>query len=264
MRRAICWLKGRAEFPHHEVLKPPSKSLEWIVYFIFAPSGRIDEGHQYTIDKLRRSRRSLLVVFASESSDVIDPDLADQCEALIWKDLPGYDFSGYALGLNVLARALPGASALVLNDSVFGPFYDLDPLLDGAKWDLTGFSASESQENHIQSFAFYLKRLDQGVIDGMGQIFSLRFSFDDFLQTVTLRETRMARLAAKSMTVGSFLYAPNRYSPDPTVEKPLEMIDCGFPFLKRSLLGKHHGKVAHLELVRCLMEAGHPPSDQRS
>ena len=54
------------------------------------------------------------------------------------------------------------------------------------------------------------------------------------------QETQLSRLAAQSMSVGSYLYAGPPLPGDPMTTRAFEMIEMGHPYLKKSLLGKMH------------------------
>ena len=49
---------------------------------------------------------------------------------------------------------------------------------------------------------------------------------------ITCQESRMARVASRSMSVGAYWYLEDG---DPTQTAPFELIDAGYPFFKRSL-----------------------------
>jgi len=121
----------------------------------------------------------ILVVCSCADGRRMLADLPGPCDALLWKAMPGYDFSACTLALRHLrhlSHPSPGADVIVMNDSVFGPFTPLRPVLEISRWDLTGFTASNELTNHVQSYAFCLRG-------------------------VTL--ARMARVAARAMMVGA-------------------------------------------------------------
>ena len=115
-----------------------------------------------------------------------------------------------------------------MNDSVFGPFVPLRPVLDNSRWDLTGFTASGELTNHVQSYAF------------------------------CLRGVTPARVAARSMTVGALWYSDATRVHNPTLVKPMELLDAGFPFLKRALLTKSSNYIERDLVLERLARHGHP------
>ena len=75
---------------------------------------------------------------------------------------------------------------------------------------------------------------------------------------IAVQETRLARVAARSMKVGAFWFGEADKILDLTLVLPFELLDAGFPFLKRSLLGKHKA-FQNTDSVLSILEAyGHP------
>ena len=282
-------LLGRSAPPDARILRAPWSAERWNCLFLFVPTGIFDDDQREMLHRLRMLSGKLLIVVATPAPDVI-PDETDHADALIWKTLPGFDFSAYALALAAIATFSPGATVYVQNDSVLGPFGDLDAMIRTAPWDLTGFIASSAVENHISSFAFVLKDVTPTRMAALAPILSTAWSQDDFAHVVLLLETRFARIAARAMTVGSFWYLPVRPTEPSLVEKiaqrlgfatasalvdargdatlgfPLSLLDRGFPFLKRSLFTKFAGIVPEAALRERLATLGWPESatDQSS
>jgi hypothetical protein len=251
-------LRGRVAAPASEVLVPPKGEGAWIVYFVYLPEGRLDPAHRFALDRLRALGRRLLVVCAATNAAAIPAELSRAADALLWKALPGFDFSAYALGLRSLAEHCPGSDALVLNDSTFGPLVDFRPWLDRARWDLTGFTATSNVENHVQSYAFHLRDVTPKRLGALTSVMPRRHAFNHFWAVVLWQETRFARVAAKSMSVGSFLYADTPEIEDPTLQVALPLVAAGFPFLKRSLLGKLSHVAEREETLATLAAVGYP------
>ena len=257
-------LTRRAPAPRSRTVRAPEPADRWNCLFLFAPDGLLDADQRRILDRVRALAGRLLVVVATPAPDRL-PEAVETADAVIWKDLPGFDFSGYALALEAVARFSPGATAYVQNDSVLGPFGDLDALVEAARWDLTGFMGSRAVENHISSFAFVLKDVTPRRLEMLAPALSTAWCYDDFAPVVMLQETRLARVAARGMTVGSFWYLPCApHEPllggmlarrlgigsararrdargDATLSFPLILLDRGFPFLKRSLFTKFAG-----------------------
>jgi hypothetical protein len=180
------------------------------------------------------------------------------CDALIWKALPGYDFSAYTVALQQISRRSSGADVFVLNDSVFGPFSDFRPLVEKSPWALVGFTASNQITNHIQSYAFFLRNVTRFRMACLSPVFIPFASFSEPSAVIYLQETRLARVAARSMKVGAFWFGHTKDVIDPTLVRPLELLDGGFPFLKQSLLGKHKSFINQELVLAQLKNLGHP------
>lgn len=248
--------------PQSVVLKPVEKRCAWILYFIYAPNGHLDAAHRFTLAALSQGTLPVLAVVACRTPDLVPASILESCASVIWKALPGYDFSAYAIGLGAIARQSTGADVLVFNDSVFGPFGDLTPYLNCAPWDLTGFMATDgSLQKHIQSYAFVMKEVTRNRLDAMGEIMSDNFAFDTAVATICCRELWMARQASYSMSVGSFWYGRVADVLDPTLSKAIDLVDAGFPFMKRSLLSKQKHYQPSTAVLDCLQRSKHPIPD---
>jgi hypothetical protein len=145
-----------------------------------------------------------------------------------------------------------------MNDSVFGPFSDLREVIAKAPWDLTGFTSSNQVTNHIQSYAFILRGVNKARMAKLSTVFFPYFAMSNASAVVHVQETRLARVAARHMKVGAFWYGDCNEVIDPTLVRPLALLDAGFPFLKRSLLSKHKSFIS-ADIVRSRLELlGHP------
>ena len=218
----------------------------------------MDQVHRFAIERLRALGRRLMIVCATPDASAIPNEIRAAADALVWKALPGFDFSAYAIGLRVLAEHCPGSDALVLNDSTFGPLVDLAPWLARARWDLTGFTATANVENHIQSYAFHLRGVTLERMKALSPVLPARHAHDNFWSVVLRQETCLARVAARTMSVGSLLYADDPAVQDPTLQLALPLVEAGFPFLKRSLLGKLEHVAPREATLAALAGAGYP------
>lgn len=247
--------KARQAMPRSQMLKPVFPGARWTLCFIYLPSGGLAEAQRLLLSRIKAMNRHLLIVCAAPEPNSIPAELVGMADALYWKALNGFDFSAYAVGLHAIADASPGAEVFVLNDSNFGPFYDLTPLLDAATWDLTGFSGSYQFERHVQSFAFLIRDVTRARMRHLRSIFPASFSYNDIMPVVMCFETRFARVASRCMTVGSFWFGPND-GKDPSIAHALALLDQGYPFLKRGLLGKHRGMQDEHKIRDVLVSGG--------
>lgn len=244
--------------PGRTAIRSVTPRSRWIFYFIYAPQGVIDDAHRFTLEKLRRADAGLAVICAAPSADKIPAELHDQVDALYWKDLPGFDFSAYAIALAETVRHSRGADILVMNDSVFGPFGPVDDLWSKMAWDLTGFTASGQVQNHIQSYAFMIRGMDARKLRNLRSVMPERFAFNDYLGVVYGQETRFARVAARNMSVGALWYADDVRCGNPSIFAALALVRAGFPFLKRALFTKSAYAYDRGEVLAALEECGHP------
>lgn len=231
----------REAFPAHQVLAPIRAAREvWVAHFVYAPRGMLSRSQRVTLRRLKDLGLPLLVVCATPQPQLIPAEVAACADALLWKDPRGYDISAYTIALHEIARGSPGATAFVCNDSVFGPMRDLRPLIREAPWDLTGLTANHGDENHVQTYAFVLKGVTRARLDALAPVFTTRWCLSWGDHVVAAQEIPLSRLAARSMTVGSYLYAGPPLPGDPMTTRAFELIGMGHPYLKKSLLGKMH------------------------
>lgn len=245
---------------------PPSKALReltartrWNAYFCYLPDGVLTPAHRFTLSRLKSTAGGLLVVCAAPRPEEVPREIFDYADAVYWKGMSGYDFSAFSVILDAISARSPGADTLVLNDSVLGPFGDIDVLLAAARWRLTGFTASSAFENHIQSYAWYLRQVEPALVRSLRSVFPPNCAFNHFQDVVNFQETRFARVASRSMSVGALWYGDSSAAGDISIRHALPLLDAGFPFLKKSLFG---GKLEHLYDQAVLRERlrglGHP------
>lgn len=235
---AELFLRTLHRNPPWQQIKPLTPRPEWTVYFLFLPDGQLSVSHRFTLSRLRDLGLPILAICATPGPGNVPQELHGLCDALVWKGVDGYDFSAYKLALWQISRRSPGADVFVLNDSLFGPFFDVRELLRSAPWDLTGFMGSNAITNHLQSYAFALRNVTPARMARLAAVFFPFMSVSDRDAVIHLQELRMARVAARAMKVGSLWFADADTIGNPTIKRPLEIIEAGFPFLKRMLLTK--------------------------
>ena len=244
--------------PGWQAILPVTSQRAWVVYFLFAPDGRFTPTHRFALERLRDTGHRLMVVCAAPAPAAIPAEITAFADALYWKALSGYDFSAYSAALREISRKSPHADVLVMNDSVYGPFTDVRSALDQAPWELTGFTATSQVENHIQSYAFVLKDVTPARMRALSTVMFPWRALSNPHDVIQVQETRFARVAARSLRVGAYWFAEKEQVLDPTLFRPIELMASGFPFLKRSLTGKHQN-LQNIEQIReLLFSLGHP------
>jgi len=256
--RAKSLLTGLRPPPPSAWPKPIAPRRRWNGYFLYLPDGVLTASHLYTLDRLRALPGGLLAICATPGVEQVPEDLLRRADAVCWKGLSGYDFSAYALALAAVAERAPGADLFLLNDSVLGPFGDVEALLERSSWDLTGFTASAAFENHVQSYAFLIRNVNPAMVRALRTVVSTRYAFNYYQNVVNWQETRLARVAARSMSVGALWYSDGRNVHDPSLQSATDLVASGLPFLKRSLLGRYAGFQDRDRLEAILKAAGHP------
>lgn len=258
LRRWRARLK-RQVAPPWKLLAPPSGTGEWLLYFMFLPTGELTPQHRFTLERLANESARLMIVCACPPDHPVLAALSNQCDALCWKGTNGFDFSAYAIGLHELARHAPGSDVLVFNDSMLGPFVPLTPFIGLAPWRLSGLSASALDENHLQSFAFIVRQLNEEFMQAIAPAMSTEWCYNASGPVILLQETLLARFASQHMSVGAFWYTDGSRYQDLCLNCPEQMLDAGFPLLKRSLFGKFaQGFQEPAAMQALLRRLGHP------
>jgi hypothetical protein len=257
LQRFRCFLYRKSPRPPHHIVKPVFPAQRWNVFFAYAPDGQLSDSQDFSIGSLRSTNVPLLVIVATDKPGSVPSSLADVSDALIWKGLTGYDFSAYRIALEEIGSRSPGADVLVMNDSVFGPFGEFEKLVASAPWRLTGFTSSSLGENHLQSYAFVIQSVDPGLLDDLAEVLLPRHAFDIAGDVILCQELALARVASRRMSVGSYWHN-GRSKTDPMLEMPLDLLDAGLPFLKKSLLGKMKSFQDVQTVRNRLIDLGHP------
>jgi lipopolysaccharide biosynthesis protein len=251
------WPRGQG--PAWKALMPAAPRRRWFVYFIYLSGGQLSPAQRFALERLASEDAGLMVICACQENDPVLDELKHLCNALYWKAETGWDFSAYALALSELARLSPGADLLVMNDSIFGPFQPLVPFMDAAPWQLTGFTGNAQEENHVQSYAFIVKNINEDVVLALEPAMSTAWSYNTANAVILWQETRLARVAARRLTVGAFWYGSDQKMKDLCLFYPKELLQAGFPFFKRSLLGKFATRFQPPEEMKVVLASlGHP------
>lgn len=249
----------RQDAPPWKRLTAPSAAGQWLLYFMYLPTGQLSLQHQFTLERLAAENARIMIVCACPPGHPVLKDLSQRCDALYWKGVEGFDFSAYAIGLTELARRAPGSDVLVLNDSMLGPFSPLTPFIEQAPWRLSGLSASSLEENHLQSFALIIRQLDAEFLQAVAPVISTDWCYNTSDPVILLQETRLARFASLHMSVGAFWYTDGSRHTDLSLNCPEEMLEAGFPLLKRSLFAKFsHSFQDPAAMQALLRRLGHP------
>jgi len=163
-----------------------------------------------------------------------------------------YDFGSYKRGFLYVREShiLPNYDWLILcNDSVYGPFYDLEPIfikMERENHDVWGFTKNTKPEiEHLQSYfiAMSSKVFNHPEV----QDFLCSIERKEKKKVVKLYEFGISQLFSNLGFRFDSVYPNDKhFRNDPQKRKYLKMIKNGFPFLKRMLLTLNEHSVAHL------------------
>ncbi len=110
----------------------------------------------YYLKMLKKNACDIIFVStADELCDVQITKLLEHCQVVILRKNIGYDFGSYRCGIDYVDNLKKYNKLILANDSVYGPLYDLEPLITfGEKngFDLWGATDSYEISYHIQSY----------------------------------------------------------------------------------------------------------------
>jgi lipopolysaccharide biosynthesis protein len=135
------------------------------VYVHFDPHGVV---HDYVVHQVRSlAEAGFGVTFVTNSPKLPQASVASIipiCSAIIWRHNTGYDFGAYKDGISSVANLDQLDALVIMNDSVYGPFWPLSEVLariDRTKTDFWGIADNWEHQYHLQSFfiCFFSKTL---------------------------------------------------------------------------------------------------------
>lgn len=157
-----------------------SEPSKFCIFSHYDSDGRLERYVIHYLDQLHKAGYEVVLVSTSPSLSASDVDvLSRSCHTVCLRENVGYDFGSFRAGIQLLkVRGSKVDRLLVANDSVFGPFNDLQPLLrmmEREDVDLYGLTDSHDHGYHLQSyFISYSARVYESPI------------FDDFWSSVDL------------------------------------------------------------------------------
>ncbi|MDB4556968.1 rhamnan synthesis F family protein [bacterium] len=139
-----------------------------LIFAHYDRDGVIDPHVQYAIKCYREVVKRLVVV--STSATALPESIAQYVDHFISRPNKGYDFCSWKEGIELLGDSQQFDEIICCNDSVYGPLFDLAPVLESsclAGVDLWGMVHSvqgtkqrkaRESSNHLQSWFFGMRR----------------------------------------------------------------------------------------------------------
>lgn len=113
----------------------------------------IAAAHEY-----RRFANTLVLI--SVSTKTPPHELSSVVDIFIHRENVGYDFGSWRAGLRSLGSPTAFDEIICVNDSVYGPLFDVGPALESprlAAADFWGMTVSEKPQRHVQSWFFAMR-----------------------------------------------------------------------------------------------------------
>jgi len=135
----------------------PAVITDVCLFSSFSFAGIVEEYVYFYLNELQRSGFSIMFISTSELTPGCVERLSRFCFMIIERENKCPDFGSWQLGLSLLDWGKGLDAVLLVNDSVFGPFHDLGPIITTmkAKYDVWGMTKNLEQELHIQSYFIY-------------------------------------------------------------------------------------------------------------
>lgn len=95
------------------------------------------------------------VVLACGNEPTLPPSLVRECDAIVCRNCPGYDFTSWKAALEVFPSLWEAEELLLTNDSIFAPIGPLGPVhtaMQGVACDFWGMVGSKEFLTHLQSY----------------------------------------------------------------------------------------------------------------
>lgn len=162
------------------------------------------------------------LVLVSASAGRLPDALRGSVDAFLPRDNVGYDFGSWQAGVRWLGEPRRFDEILFVNDSAYGPLFDLGPALEhpsGQTADLWGMVMSSERGAHVQSWCFTMRRpiLESTAFASFWKSVVPQPSKED---VVNRYEVGMSRFfEAAGVRVGALV--DGRHEPPPTIRETL-------------------------------------------
>jgi lipopolysaccharide biosynthesis protein len=187
---------------------PAGQSRSHAVYAHYDAEGVV---HDYVVDQIRQlADAGFRVTFVSNArkfNDSSAADVAPFCRQVIWRRNVGYDFGAYKDGIGAIGDLGGCDRLLLMNDSVYGPFWPFSGVfdeIDALRADFCGITDSWDKHYHVQSYfiVFFRNALSSGTFGRFwrhlpyvnSKSWVIRYGEIKLTQRLTQRKLRAAAL----------------------------------------------------------------------
>lgn len=195
------------------------------------------------VRELQAGGYQVVVTSGCESPRPLDlgPGVDPARLVILRKPNAGYDFGSWSVALEMVPGAAGAARTLLLNDSMAGPFTSLTPLLedfDRTPADVWAMTDTQQFGSHLQSYCLGFR--DGILADRPLQRFWSRIRHEtDKDRIIHDNELGLSRLLRAEGYVLLPAYPHEKVVPsgqNPVIKGWRQLLDLGFPFLKREIL----------------------------
>jgi lipopolysaccharide biosynthesis protein len=179
------------------------------VFVHFDPEGKVDPYVHLYVAALAELGFAIVFVTCGGTWDEEEMEtLRPLVARIVRRKNIGYDFFGYKLGLRRLAPLDRYESILLVNDSVYGPLTDLEPILAEMKARGTEFwGVSDSYDRHWHVQSYFLHFSGRVLSDGIAERFFEKYRYRlDKKQVIAKGELKLSWvIGRKGYRIGSYV-----------------------------------------------------------
>ena len=229
----------------------PETMKDVCLFSSFSFTGTVEEYVYFYLNELQRAGFSIMFISTSELGTSCIERLSRYCFMIIERENKCPDFGSWKLGLSLLDWGKGLNAVLLVNDSVFGPFHDLRPIITTMKekYDVWGMTDNLEIERHIQSYFIYFNRMavTSDVFQGFWRNINMDASKNEVIHQYEVGLSKLFR--KNNFRLGAYIDIDtlNQHTPHVYIStNPLLVFwktllsKYAFPFLKRELLIKPH------------------------
>jgi lipopolysaccharide biosynthesis protein len=138
----------------------PSILSDVCFFSSYSFSGVVEEYVYYYLKELKKAGFSIVFISTSALQEKCVDRLSEYVFLIIERENKCPDFGSWKVGLSMLNWGKKLNSVLLVNDSVFGPFFDLGDIISPMKkkYDVWGMTDSYEVEYHLQSYFLYFNK----------------------------------------------------------------------------------------------------------
>lgn len=254
-----------------------------LVYFSYDPDARVDAASRYLLDALREHVQHLAIVVNGTLGEESHAWASERADVVLERENVGFDVGAYRYAIDALRDTHADADELILaNFTSFGPVGDLGEIFDRAAltdvdiWGLTAhgplipnpYTHRGVMPEHLQSHFLAVRRrvLESAAWREYWQTMPEITSYSDSIQLHEARFTPWMR--ARGFSVAALWERPLRAgeqasAANATIERPLELLEAGYPLVKRRLAWHEPLELDHrgsfvAETFAAMAERGYP------
>lgn len=220
------------------------------IFAHYSNDGRISSSDAFFIAHLRESGYSVVISSTATCDPIVHRALweqwRDRIDGLITRPNMGFDFASWSVALSAMKLDSEALNRIVLvNNSMYGPLFPLEPIIDSlaSRGDFFGLTASQEFSPHLQS---YFLGFNPVVFrdPAFRQFWEGKFGVKSKWSTIFGRELTWERFFVKEGFRSVILMSGTRGFPrNPLTFLWKELVSDGFPFIKKSLFSHNYDAI---------------------